>query len=60
MTSLNTKAEAKRRQLELRGWSTARIDQYLKDWKWKINPPLETRGNKRRPRAVGVGSRDHG
>jgi len=52
--------EAKRRQLQRRGWSPKRIEQYLKDWKWKIHPPLETRGNARRPKAVGKGSLPHG
>jgi hypothetical protein len=52
--------DAKRAQLRRRGWSDARIEQYLRDWKWKINPPLETRGNKRKPRAAGNGSLPHG
>ena len=30
--------EEKRRQLERRGWSKARIDQYMKDWKFHIPP----------------------
>ncbi len=28
--------EQKRAQLKRRGWSDARINQYLKDWKWTI------------------------
>ncbi len=38
MTSLNTKTKAKRKQLEARGWSDKRINQYLKDWRFHIPP----------------------
>ena len=30
--------EEKRRQLERRGWSEARINQYMKDWRFHIPP----------------------
>lgn len=38
MTSLNTKTEAKRLELVNRGWSEARINQYMKDWRFHIPP----------------------
>jgi hypothetical protein len=43
------KVKAKRSQLEAKGWSRRRIDQYLKDWQWNV-------GWTTNPKGVGKGS----
>jgi len=44
------KVSAKRHQLEAKGWSRRRIEQYLKDWQWNV-------GWTTNPKGVGKGSR---
>ena len=40
----------KRAQLKRRGWSPARIDQYMKDWKFHIPPTKSPHGRANRGR----------
>ena len=44
--------DQKRKQLQAKGWSDKRIEQYLKDWTWKIPKNFG-------PKAFGEGSREH-